>query len=47
MEFAGKAMQGILSSSYDDVMNNPEEYQYVANVSVKYADALIEELKKQ
>lgn len=46
MEFAGRAMQGILSSSYDDVMNNPEEYQYVANVSIKYADALIEELKK-
>lgn len=47
IEFAGKAMQGILSSSYDDVMNNPEEYQYVANVSVKYADALIEELKSK
>lgn len=45
VEFAGKAMQGILSSSYDYVIN-PTEYQYVANVSVKYADALIEELKK-
>lgn len=46
IELAGRAMQGILSSSYDDVDNYPKGYEYVANVSVKYADALIEELKK-
>ncbi len=28
-----------------NVMNNPEEYQYVATSAVKFADALIKELK--
>lgn len=47
VEFAGRAMQGILSSSYDDVDNYPKGYEYVANTAIKYADALIDELKKQ
>ncbi len=45
-EIAKAAMQRILSNQWDDVMNNPEEYQYVATSAVKFADALIAELKK-
>lgn len=47
VEFAGRAMQGMLNSSYDSIMNYPKEYEFVATESVKYADALIEELKKK
>lgn len=46
VEFASKAMQGMLSSIYKELMNYPEEYGYTAKVAVKYADALIEELQK-
>lgn len=45
VEFAGRAMQGMLSNDYNGLMNYPKEYEFVAKESVKYADALIKELK--
>lgn len=44
-EFASRAMQGMLSNDYNGLMNYPKEYEFVAKESVKYADALIKELK--
>lgn len=45
IEFAGKAMHGILSNDHSGLMDYPEEYEFVADESVKFADALIEKLK--
>lgn len=47
VEFASRNMQGMLSSIYKEKMNYPEVYEYTARAAVKFADALIEELKKQ
>ena len=43
-EYACRAMQGILRVYC--TVNDPERYALVAKAAVKYADALIDELRK-
>lgn len=45
-EIAKAAMQGRLSNQYGDVLVGEGEFEGVAESSVKFADALIAELKK-
>lgn len=47
-DFAAKAINGILSDDCDFVLKDGETYQSrIAELSYKYADAMIEERKKQ
>lgn len=45
-EIAKAAMQGRLSNQYGDVLVGERDFEGVAESSVKFADALIAELKK-